>query len=56
MRTQALGEGLTRLHFWVWKHDMVLVPRSGSSLVNARLFRAGKMSKLRSRAVSFVRV
>ena len=26
------AEAFTRLHFWVWKHDMVLVPRGGSSL------------------------
>ena len=29
------AKAFTRLHFWVWKHDMVLVPRGGSSLVRS---------------------
>ena len=29
----SIGRRPLRLHFWVWKHYMVLVPRGGSSLV-----------------------
>ena len=32
------AKAFTRLHFWVWKHDMVLVPRGGSSLVRMSSF------------------
>ena len=40
------SKAFTQLHFWVWKHDMVLVPRGGFSLV----LRLGTILQLSSMA------